>query len=140
MSTRSVKAAGSLAQTDRETEEKIRSVFSALIEQCHIEEHSELYEKVAAAKAALSGEGLFRRLSDIRLQLMDLLESCRKAQDGERARLEEVLKKLINKIAEIEKKVMGELLANHKETMADNAQFAQRLEGQMVGGSKRSHI
>jgi diguanylate cyclase (GGDEF)-like protein len=128
-----VNASSTSAQGEGEIEEKIRSLFGALIEQFHVEGHNELYDKVAATKAALSGEGLLRRLSDIRLQLLDLLESYRKAHDGERARLEEILKELINKLAEIEKKVMGELLANHKETMADNAQFAERLEGQMIG-------
>jgi diguanylate cyclase (GGDEF)-like protein len=121
------------ASDEHETEEKIRTVFSALIEQLHVEGQKELYEKAAATKAALVGTGLFRRLSDIRLQLLDLLASYRKAQDSERARLEEILKELIAKLAEIEKKVLGELLANHKETMEDNAQFAERLEGQMLG-------
>jgi diguanylate cyclase (GGDEF)-like protein len=121
------------ASDEHETEEKIRTVFSALIEQLHVEGQKELYEKAAATKAALVGTGLFRRLSDVRLQLLDLLASYRKAQDSERARLEEILKELIAKLAEIEKKVLGELLANHKETMEDNAQFAERLEGQMLG-------
>lgn len=131
---------GIVAPDERGTEEKIRAVFSSLIDQFHVEGQKELYDKVAAARAALSGQGLLQRLGDIRLQLMDLLESYRKAQEGERTRLEEILRELIVKLAEIEKKVLGELLANHKETMADNAQFTQRLEGQVVGMQDLAHL
>lgn len=139
-SIRATNGRGAAEQDDRGIEEKIRAVFHALIEQFHVEGQKELYDKVAAAKVALSGQGLFQRLSDIRLQLMDLLESYRKAKDGERTRLEEILKELIVKLAEIEKKVLGELVANHKETMADNAQFTERLEGQMVGMQDIAHL
>jgi diguanylate cyclase (GGDEF)-like protein len=133
VSPRAVAASAPTAQDEREIEEKLRVVFYALLEQLQVEGQKGLYDKVTATKAALSGDGLLRRLSDVRLQFADLLEQYQKIHAGERERLEEVLRELIGKLVEIEKKVVVELLANHQETMADNAQFADRLEGQMVG-------
>jgi diguanylate cyclase len=69
----------------------------------------------------------------VRLQLADLLEHYRNLHEGERARLEDILKELISKLAEIEKNVVAGLLASHQEAMAGNAEFAERLEGQVAG-------
>jgi diguanylate cyclase len=117
---------------EREIENNVRTVLSSLVEYLHVEGQKELYEKISAVKVALTEGGLLRRLADVRLQLADLLDCYRKFHDGERSRLEDVLKELISKLAEIEKNVVAGLLESHKEAMADNAQFAERLEGQVM--------
>jgi diguanylate cyclase (GGDEF)-like protein len=122
----------SLAQHEQEIEEKIRALLGSVIEQLHVEGQKGLYDKISAVKAALAESGVLRRLSDVRLQLADLLEHYRNLQEGERARLEDVLKELISKLAEIEKNVIVGLLASHHEAMAGNAEFAERLEGHVA--------
>ncbi len=117
---------------EREIENNLRTVLSSLVDYLHVEGQKGLYEKISAVKVALTEGGLLRRLADVRLQLADLLDCYRRFHDGERSRLEDVLKELISKLAEIEKNVVAGLLESHKEAMVDNAQFAERLEGQVM--------
>ena len=117
---------------EQEADGKIRTLIGSVIEHLHIEGQKELHEKISAVKAAVAESGVFRRLADVRLQLADLLGDYWKLHDGERARLEDVLRELINKLAEIEKNVVAGLLESHKEAMAGNAEFTERLEGQVV--------
>jgi diguanylate cyclase len=123
----------SLAQHEQETEDKIRTLLGSVVEQLHVEGQKGLYDKISAVKTTLAESGVLRRLSDVRLQLADLLEHYRNLHEGERARLEDILKELISKLAEIEKNVVAGLLASHQEAMAGNAEFAERLEGQVAG-------
>lgn len=123
----------SLGQYEQETEEKIRTLLSAVIEKLYVEGQKGLADKIAAVKATVVESGVLRRLSDVRLQLADLLEHYRSLHEGERTRLEEVLKELITKLGEIEKNVIAGLLASHQEAMTGNAEFAEQLEGQVAG-------
>jgi diguanylate cyclase (GGDEF)-like protein len=123
----------SLAQYERETEDKIRTLLGSVIEQLHVEGQKGLYDKISAVKVTLAEKGVLRRLSDVRLQLADLLEHYRNLHEGERTRLEDILKELISKLAEIEKNVIAGLLASHQEAMTGNAEFAEQLEGQVAG-------
>jgi diguanylate cyclase (GGDEF)-like protein len=118
---------------EREVEEKIRTILGAILEHIHIEDQPGLREGVSALKSALAAGELFQRLPQIQQQLIDVLTHYRKLHDTERKRLEELLKELIGKLAEIEKNVLNGLSEHHKEAMADNAQFAERLEGQVLG-------
>ena len=123
----------SLVQHEQETEEKIRTLLSSVIEQLQVEGQKGLYDKVSAVKATLAERGILRRLSDVRLQLVDLLEYYCSLHEEERTRLEDVLKELISKLGEIEKNVVAGLLVSHQAAMADNAEFAEKLEGQVDG-------
>src|SRR5262249_39683238 len=118
---------------EREVEEKIRTVLSALLEQIQRENHVGLREGVSTLKSALAKEGLFQRLPQVQQQFANVLVYYRKIHDKERTHLEDLLKELMSKLAEIEKNVLNGLFEHHKEAMADNAQFSERLEGQVVG-------
>lgn len=127
------RSAMSVEQYERETEEKIRALLGSVVEQLRVEGQKGLHEKIAATKAALAESGVLQRLSDVRLQLLDLLEQYRNFHEGERTRLEEVIKELISTLAEIEKNVVAGLVESHKEAMAGNAEFADQVQGQMAG-------
>lgn len=122
----------SLARYEQETEEKIRMLLRSVIERLHVEGQEGLYDKISAVKATLAESGVLQRLSDVRLQLADLFEHYRNLHEGERTRLEDVLKELIAKLGEIEKNVIVGLLVSHQEAMAGNAEFADHLEGQVA--------
>lgn len=121
-----------VSRAESELEEKLRAVFTALLERFHAEGQKGLSDKIVAARITLTEHGLLHRLADVRLQFADLLECYQASHETERARLEEVLKEFIGRLVEIEKNVVASLLENHKETMADNARFTERLEGQVV--------
>jgi diguanylate cyclase len=118
---------------ERELEEKIRALLSSFLAPLQIEGQKRLHDQIAVVKMMLAEGGLLHRLADVRLQFREVLEGYRNFHNTERSRLEEVLKELVGKLAEIEKNVIGGLLENYKETMADNTQFVDRLEGQVVG-------
>ncbi len=126
-------AAAPTGLQEREVEEKIRTVLSIFLEHIQIEIRTELRERVNALKSAIAEERLFQRLPQIQQQFAEFLVYYRKIHDKERTHLEDLLKELIGKLAEIEKNVLNSLLEHHKEAMADNAQFSERLEGQVVG-------
>jgi diguanylate cyclase (GGDEF)-like protein len=125
---------------EQETEEHLRTLISSVVESLAVEGQAGLYEKIAAVKATLAKGGVLYRLSDVRLQLSDLLKRYRQLHVGERERLEDILKELIHKLAEIEKNVVTGLLESHKEAMAGNAEFADQLEGQVAGMQEVSRL
>jgi len=133
-------AAAPTGLQEREVEGKICTVLSALLEHIQRENHTGLREGVNALKSALAEEGLFRRLPQVQRQFADVLVYYRKIHDTERTRLEDLLKELIGKLAEIEKNVLNGLFEHHKEAMADNAQFSERLEGQVGGMEEIAHL
>jgi hypothetical protein len=81
----------------------------------------------------LQKAGFSQRPPQVQQHFAEVLVYYRKLHDIERARLEDLLKELMGKLAEIEKNVLNGLFEHHKEAMADNAQFTERLEGQVVG-------
>jgi diguanylate cyclase len=125
---------------EHEVEEKIRVVLNALLVEVHLKDQHGLQEKINVVKAALREGGLFRRLPQVQQQLTEVLAYYRQLQDTERTRLEDILKELIDKLAEIEKSLLSELLENHRETMAGNEQFAQQLEGQVANMEEAAHL
>ena len=122
----------SSAQDEQEMEGKVRALLGFVAEQLRVDGEKGLDEKLTAVKVALAEKGLLRRLADVRLQMADLLKHYREFHDGERARLEELLKDLIKRLAEIEKNVVAGLMESHKEAVAGNAEFTEQLEGQVA--------
>ncbi len=130
----------SIGLQEGEVEGKIRTVLSALLDQVHLKDQRGLQEKITAIKTTLTEGGLFQRLPQVQKQLTEVLVYYRNLNDTERTRLEDVLKELIAKLAEIEKSVLNGLLENHQETMSDNAKFAERLEGQVASIDEIAHL
>lgn len=114
-------------------EEKIRAILCAMLDHLYIEGQHRLSEQIAQTKAVVTEGALLQRLAAVQQQLVDLLDHYRQIHEAERTRTEEVLKEFISKLVEIEKNGVHSLLANHQESMSDNAQFANRLEDHVSG-------
>lgn len=114
-------------------EEKIRAILCAMLDHLYIEGQHRLSEQITQTKAVVTEGALLQRLAAVQQQLVDLLDHYRQIHEAERTRTEEVLKEFISKLVEIEKNGVHSLLANHQESMSDNAQFANRLEDHVSG-------